>query len=46
MHEIKSIKNIILGGEMFPNKCQTIKDLIKIGVRIFNIYGNNLLSYI
>jgi len=34
----------VLGGEAFPNKCEIVRELVKRGVNVMNIYGITELS--
>ncbi len=39
-----TLKTLVLGGEAFPNKCENIKEFVKRGVNVINIYGITELS--
>ncbi len=44
IEDLKELKSLVIGGELFPLKCPKIKYLIKKGVNVFNIYGITELS--
>jgi hypothetical protein len=44
IQEDEHLKNLVLGGEKFPQKCPIIRMLLERGVKVWNIYGITELS--